>query len=46
MKYVIFSLILIVAAPVFADCLYDGSNYPEGTIIGPYICQGSEWIFQ
>jgi len=27
-----------------ADCTYDGTVYPEGTIIGPYVCSGGKWV--
>jgi hypothetical protein len=38
-------LLLSVTANVGnADCLYRGKGYPEGTVIGPYICKDGQWV--
>lgn len=39
----VFSM-LISANIVYADCSYNGTLYPEGTIIGPYMCSNGQWI--
>ena len=26
-----------------ADCTYNGKTYPSGTVIGPYVCSGTQW---
>jgi hypothetical protein len=46
MKRILFSLmfLLLVGADLYADCTFEGSSYPEGTIRGPYICIDGEWI--
>jgi len=36
--------VLLLGGLAYADCLYDGNSYPEGTIRGPYICIDSEWV--
>ena len=32
------------ANSVRADCWYNGRIYPEGTVIGPYVCSGGQWV--
>jgi hypothetical protein len=39
----IFLSFLSFAYMAKADCTYNGKRYPEGTIIGPYICKGDHW---
>jgi hypothetical protein len=38
--------LFLSAAPVMAlaDCVHEGQTYPEGTRLGPYICQGGQWV--
>ena len=39
------TVLLVVAASVAgAECSYDGHNYPEGSMIGPYTCSSGEWV--
>ena len=28
----------------YADCNYNGTWYPEGTIMGPNVCINGQWI--
>lgn len=37
-------LLLIFSGKAYADCLYNGTSYPEGSVIGPYICSEGRWI--
>ena len=30
----------------FADCTYNGVNYPNGTVLGPYVCSGTQWVIR
>lgn len=34
---VLFLLTGVVSA-AYADCIYNGTNYPTGTQVGPYVC--------
>ena len=45
-KFVLLGLLLsiVVANSASADCLYNGVRYPEGAVIGPYVCQGGQWV--
>jgi hypothetical protein len=46
-KFVLLVVLLlpfVVANSVSADCWYNGVKYAEGTVIGPYVCQGGEWV--
>lgn len=38
--------LVILAAPLaaFADCVHEGRSYPEGTRLGPYVCQNGQWV--
>ena len=38
--------LVILTAPLaaFADCVHEGQTYPEGTRLGPYVCQNGEWV--
>ena len=44
-KMVIAGLILTLL-PIIASasCVYDGMEYSEETLIGPYICTDGEWV--
>lgn len=46
MKYkLIFSfLLLLLVGTASADCIYNGSVYPEGTVMGPYVCVNNGWV--
>jgi len=37
-------LLSILATSASADCWYNGGRYPEGTVIGPYVCHGGRWV--
>ncbi len=36
--------ILLLSNIAVADCSYNGQDFPEGTVIGPYVCVNGEWI--
>ena len=39
MKYIMAIIILlIVCSSAYADCTYNGTSYPTGTILGPLVC--------
>lgn len=48
MKTTLASLLLLLslAAAARADCIYEGVSYPEGTVIGPYVCRDGKWVLQ
>lgn len=29
---------------VFAACMYNGKEYPEGSVIGHYVCVDGKWV--
>lgn len=35
---------LIYGGLAFADCVYNGVHYPVGTVLGPYVCSGTQWV--
>jgi len=43
-KLAIILLLSATAHVVNADCIYGGVKYPEGSIIGPFICSGGQWV--
>jgi hypothetical protein len=43
-KPIFFILLLVLSAPTMADCSYNGGVYPEGTVMGPYVCAGNQWV--
>jgi hypothetical protein len=44
MKKVALALLLLSSSAAFADCRYNGKQYPVGTIINGYICTaGGKW---
>ncbi len=45
-KSILTVFLLISASTAQADCVYNGVIYPEGTIIGPYICIGTQWVIR
>ena len=40
----VFSAVFMGATAALADCRYNGKLYPEGTAIGPYVCEGGQWV--
>ena len=44
-KLSIFVIVFLVFSNIaMADCVYNGKKYSEGTVIGPYVCSGGEWV--
>ncbi len=44
-KYYVLILIMCFSYNMaFADCTFNGITYPEGTVIGPYVCSDGIWI--
>lgn len=37
-------LVLSISATYAQACMHNGVEYPEGTIIGPYVCSGGTWV--
>lgn len=35
--------LLTLSTGALADCTYNGKTYPTGTVIGPYVCSGTQW---
>ncbi len=43
-KIILLLLVFMMSAHfAVADCEYNGARYPEGSVIGPYICLGGQW---
>lgn len=45
-KLILVICLLFISSSAFADCAYQGSNYPEGSQIGPYVCSGDKWVIK
>jgi hypothetical protein len=43
-KLLFFVLCLGLSTLAEADCSYNGATYPEGTVMGPYVCSGNQWV--
>ncbi len=43
-RLLVLLLFTVTASAVYADCVYNGRTYPEGTVIGPYVCSGGNWV--
>lgn len=39
---ILMSLIMTVQAT--ADCFFNGRRVPEGTRVGPLVCQDGQWV--
>jgi hypothetical protein len=40
----IFIIVFLMLSNIaIADCTYNGKTYPEGTVIGPYVCSNGQW---
>lgn len=37
-------LVVLAANAVCADCMYNGTKYPENSVVGPYICRNGQWV--
>jgi hypothetical protein len=44
MKHTVFFFLLLFCGIAGADCTYNGVTYPEGTIIGPFVCNNGQWV--
>jgi hypothetical protein len=42
-KISIIILFFLLTSTAFANCIYNGNEYPEGTVIGPYVCVNGQW---
>jgi len=36
--------IVLLSGNAFADCSRSGVTYGEGETVGPYTCQGGQWV--
>ena len=36
----------IIPTLAAADCYYDGQLVPEGTRIGPMVCENNQWVYK
>lgn len=43
-KLVLISLLTVMVNAAYADCPFEGNIYPEGSVIGPYVCSGGQWV--
>jgi hypothetical protein len=43
---VFFLLFLLMAtiSAAYADCTKDGKSYPEGSVVGGYVCENGKWV--
>ena len=37
---------LLLSELSFADCIYNGVTYRHGTVLGPYVCSGTQWVIR
>lgn len=44
LKQILITVTLLAATNMAYACFHNGTNYPEGTILGPYICSGGTWV--
>jgi hypothetical protein len=44
MKKIYIFIFLMLSNIAMADCTYNGKKYSEGTVLGPYVCSGGQWI--
>lgn len=45
-KSVFVLVVLLYSGLSFADCVYNGTNYSSGTVLGPYTCDGTQWVLK
>ena len=38
-QIIVLVALLLVSSFAYADCQYDGTSYPEGTIVNGYVCK-------
>jgi hypothetical protein len=36
--------VVLMPAPAFADCIYNGKQYSEGSRVGTFVCQQGRWV--
>lgn len=40
-----FLILISTISTAYADCKYNGRQYPTGTVIGPYVCRADgTWV--
>jgi hypothetical protein len=42
--YILTVMFVILSGSAFADCTHGGRTYGEGEQVGPYTCQGGQWV--
>ena len=42
----VFLVAIAMATVAVADCYYNGRRVPEGTRIGPMVCEGGQWVYR
>lgn len=40
------AIVLLYGELTFAACTYNGFIYPNGTVLGPYVCSGTQWVIR
>lgn len=40
------AIALLYGELTFAACTYNGFIYPNGTVLGPYVCSGTQWVIR
>jgi len=43
-KMLLLICLLFTGNVVYADCQSAGKTYPEGKVVGPYICKDGKWV--
>jgi len=36
--------LVTISSVAAADCIYQGQSYPQGTVIGPFVCTNGQWV--
>lgn len=46
MKKIMFviTMLTMLGSVTYADCVHEGQVYPEGTVMGPFICVNGGWV--
>lgn len=42
-KIFVFSILITVCEFAWSDCVINGVNYPEGSVVNGYTCENGEW---
>lgn len=37
-------LLAVTMSTVYADCYKDGQRYPEGSVVGGFVCKNGDWV--